>query len=245
MSTCCLQFCFGSVVSKKSRKRGHTSSVCKMCQSDTLPLERYKCEYCPKTGPSISPLFLVKYVFRCVFVVLMCVLWMDICKSQCSACLWFRASDHSTLSHGRGSTSKWGHGSCCQWVPELYFDESFEIVGTVSKDRKRLLCSICNVKVCAEVLACNGQYSCALCLLEHAVCVAMQIGAPIQCSVSSCRAEFHATCGYLRGYVSFAECVEDEESWVRVRVAATFAVWFVLCKAAMILLCAGRNCGDV
>ena len=36
--------------------------TCKMCQSNTLALERYKCEYCPKTGPSISPLFPVKYV---------------------------------------------------------------------------------------------------------------------------------------------------------------------------------------
>jgi len=75
------------------------------------------------------------------------------------------------------SGSSWAHVACALWVPEVSIGdpEKMEPITNISQipsQRWGLLCSVCKDKT----------------------------GAPIQCSVKTCKTAFHVTCAFSQGY---------------------------------------------
>ncbi|RWS16152.1 protein Jade-1-like protein [Dinothrombium tinctorium] len=71
------------------------------------------------------------------------------------------------------TTGQWAHVSCALWVPEVSIGcvssmEPITKVKQIPASRWNLICSICNIKK----------------------------GAPIQCTVKSCKASYHVTCAF-------------------------------------------------
>lgn len=86
------------------------------------------------------------------------------------------------------SSNKWAHVSCALWVPEVSFGcvtnmEPITKIKSIPASRWALVCNLCNVKQ----------------------------GAPIQCSVPSCKIAYHVTCAFSHNLKMKAVVEEDSK----------------------------------
>ncbi|RWS31571.1 protein Jade-1-like protein, partial [Leptotrombidium deliense] len=90
-------------------------------------------------------------------------------------------------------TSQWAHVSCALWVPEVSIGcvstmEPITKVKQIPASRWNLICQICNIKK----------------------------GAPIQCSVKTCKVSYHVTCAFNQK-LKMKAIVEEDISGVKLK----------------------------
>ena len=126
------------------------------------------------------------------------------------------------------SGSSWAHVACALWVPEVSIGdpEKMEPITNISQipsQRWGLLCSVCkcvffNIKCPCRYMSMSYlnrfAFDIFMCLTLNSIPSIFRdkTGAPIQCSVKTCKTAFHVTCAFSQGFDMKAVVEESDDA---------------------------------